>query len=490
MRRPTTYEGFGLTRNAAGTTAAPSARAVSLRVPPGLATAANRASWAVLVLGTGLAAGAIGGSGRTELVAAAALAIVAFLFVLTAPVGLIILTWCIGALVSPSNLPRLATISGVELYLGDLLLVVSAIAALRHLARKRRSAPIYGAPVVLTASIVALGLVTSDVSGRLSLLRVFLPVIAGLVIGLALPGGDDLWRVARWVFPALIITVPLVGGMSTPRWSGLAGGSNETALIAAITLVLGVAQRSRAAKVLLLSIGLAGLIGAKGITALLAALVGIAVLRRAHASRWASHLARFARSVPVAVLAAAALLLIPVVRPDVLTTVREHVRQAAGFSQAYGNQGNLLVGTSWSKEDDRAFADTAVKGLHNTYLDITLFLGLFGILLFLLLLYAVIWRADALTRAVACVVAVWFNTIGAFPGPGWGVLGLVIGATLAERTYAARARRTAAAGGSAWEFSGLGHHEELPVARDRNRRAGILDHVAPAGRPIPLSKGT
>lgn len=353
------------------------------------------------------------------------------LFVITAGPGPIVLVMTAAAVIHPTAWPPLGALWGGTFHYGDAtLLVVCATALLRCTSAPR-------APVlkVLTAFLL-FGVVRSatayGLDNTLSFLRVMEPVIAGAVVSLSLPRDFDLWRWARWGLLGALATVPLFGN-TMDRWYGLPGGSNEVALVAAVLLVIGAAEPNKFARTLFVASGLVGLFGARGIGAAAGALAGLAVLALGRSKRVQGVGAKHGINLLVfACAVTSAVMLIPVIRPDMHLTLQIHTLQAESFWGAF-EATNPMVGSGWSQVDPTALTDTYrythLEGLHNVYLDIAVYLGIIGSGMFLMLLWHT-WRPrDLVTRAVLVATVVWFNTTGAFPCAGWGVLGMAVAAS-------------------------------------------------------------
>ena len=126
-----------------------------------------------------------------------------------------------------------------------------------------------------------------------------------------------------------------------------------------------------------------------------------------------------------------------------------------------------MVGGGWSQVDPTALMDTYrythLEGLHNVYLDIAVYLGIIGSGMFLMLLWHT-WRPrDLVTRAVLVATVVWFNTTGAFPCAGWGVLGLAVAASTCRIPGLGRGKSTVP--------TPLSHHvQRLPPSAENRRQ--------------------
>ncbi|MGW0697746.1 hypothetical protein ACWD0A_00015 [Streptomyces sp. NPDC002867] len=358
----------------------------------------------------------------------------AVLFVCLAPRGLIVVVTTIAAVIHQAAWPQLGTFLGGTLHTGDAVFVAVCVAALLRCSSAPRT-PVLKFLVVFLLFGVARTVLNNGAESTLSFVRVMQPVVAGAVVGLVLHRDFDLWRFVRWGLLAVLVTVPLFGD-TTGRWSGLPGGPNEVALVAAVLVVLGAADSSRAARALFVLSGLVGLFGSRGIGASAGALAGLAVLalgRRQWNRAAGTH--RGVNILVVLVAAASAVVLIPQVRPDLHVTLWVHTVQAESFWGAF-EATNPLLGSGWSQVDPSALVDayrsTHIEGLHNVYLDIAVYLGAVGASLFLVILWHA-WRPrDMATRAVLVTTLVWFNTTGAYPCAGWGILGLVVAASACQ----------------------------------------------------------
>ncbi|MGW5851219.1 hypothetical protein ACWFQ8_25285 [Streptomyces sp. NPDC055254] len=399
-------------------------------------------------------------AGRTELALSILLPSAAVLFMAIAPPWLILLMTAVVVVISPTAWPHLGVVGGADVYLGDALLVLFSLAGLLRI-RDRSSRPVLGA----VGAFVLYGLVRDVLGGHaestMTFLRIIEPVMVCAAVGLLLPRGFDLWRTARWALLGVLATVPLFGDTRI-RWSGLPGGPNDVALVAAVLVVLGVATTNKPLRALFVLSGLWGLVGTRGITASLAALAGVAVLSLGRRQQARSGERGLLHPLTLACAATVACLAIPKIRPDLDVTLYVHTTQAQSFWSAMAST-NPLIGGGWSSVDSEAlvsaYRHTYLLGLHNVYLDMAVFLGGVGVGLFLLVLWRAWLTSDRLTRAVLVVVAVWFNTTGAFPGVGWGILGLVVAAC------AGRASPSAPSGGVAPPQAVTDPAAPVPVVR-------------------------
>lgn len=352
-----------------------------------------------------------------------ALAIVgAVAFAATAQPVLLVVTFAVAALVEPTSWPPLVGLGGVTVYLGDLLLLLATLTALLY---RGRSAPANTRRILalLLALLLLWVTVRSSIEGSVAFARVAAPVAAALALTLALPAEFDVLRPVRWVILVGYATIPLLGSTSG-RWSSLAGGPNETALVAASGLVIAARVRSP----LLGAASLAVLAGTRSISGATAALVGLLVLTLASRG---SALHKTGRLVVVGWLMVFAIAVLPLLRPDVGVTIAAHTYQANQLREVLAS-GDLLLGTGWANIDEALFRSD-ILGLHNVYLDVLAFSGVIGLTLFISLLVVAWRRSTPPGRALLAVWAVWINTTGAFPGAAWGVLGLVLAACVLGR---------------------------------------------------------
>jgi hypothetical protein len=360
-------------------------------------------------------------------------------FLLAAPDRLVALTLAVAVLSVPEAWPTLASPGGVDISVGDALAMLAVTTAL--LRRKASLSHSLGVAVVL---FLVTGVVNSDWDGAMAFLRMALPLAFGVSLGVFARPGLDLWRDVRWLCVLLVATAPLISD-SAARWAGFPGGPNEVGLVAAVLTVLGAAEPRRPVKLVLVAVGLAGLAGSKGIVSTIAMIAGLAMLSRLSPGGRLTR-TRMSRVHPLLIVVSAlvAVVVIPAVRPDLPVTLSVHAVQAGVFGTVVG-QGDPLLGAGWAQVDPAAFTGTPLRELHNVYLDVAAYLGLLGLVLFGLILLPVVRRADPLTRAVLCTVVVWFNTTGAFRGAGWGMLGLVLAATIVHGRAAGSAARPARA---------------------------------------------
>lgn len=347
------------------------------------------------------------------------LSVATILFIIAGRTRLVVWVMGAGFLVAPTTWPLLASLGPIDVYVGDLLLAVATVAALIRTKTSAQSKIVF----VLVLFIV-FGVARSEPTGIISFLRVVEPIIAGVALGLFLPPKYDLWRDVRWMCLTIIATTPLFGSM-TSRWSGLSGDANSIALIASVTVILGITQRDVVTRTLLVAVGLTGLIGARGITATIALVAGIATLSiLGQKVMFLGKLRRISASLVLAFSCTAALL-IPLLRVDGALTLKVHIDQASLFWNAFANV-NPFVGGGWDSTDPAVFTYTILKDLHNVYLDMIIYLGVLGVTLFGMLLVLMMRGSDPVTRAVLITAVVWLNTMGAFPGVGWGIIGLTI----------------------------------------------------------------
>ncbi|WP_433240116.1 hypothetical protein ACQPYK_33905 [Streptosporangium sp. CA-135522] len=392
--------------------------------------------FAVAIPGSAALLGAMVVWAKADVLAWAVLLVGVPLFVFAAPARLVVWGMAFCVLTVTAVWPKLTSVGGVDIYVGDAILLLTAVTALI-----RAKAVMWHRLITVVIVFAVFGVMRSDSTGAAAFLRMIEPLIAGVAVGMFLRPGADLWRDVRWIFVIMIATVPLVSDLSG-RWAGFPGGPNEIGLVSVVVMVLGTVERNRPTKLLLIGAGLVGLVGSKGISATVALIAGLAMLARMSESGWFAR-TRMRRVNPLMIALAGmlAVAFVPVVRPDLATTVDIHVTQAGVFGQLFAKT-DPLVGSGWANADQGVFVYTPYQDLHDVYLDITVYLGIAGIALFALLLWLALRAADPLSRALLVSVAVWFNTTGAFPGPGWGVLGMVIAAALCH----ARLRATAPTG--------------------------------------------
>ncbi|MET8383673.1 hypothetical protein ABZV14_11810 [Streptosporangium canum] len=418
-------------------------------------TSLRNLCFAVATSGSAAVLGAMVARDQMEVLAWAVLFVGVPLFVFAAPARLIVWVMAFCVLTVTAVWPRLTSVGGADVNAGDAVLLLTAAAALIRAKAGMRYVLIPVIPVL--AVLVVFGVARSEFSGAVAFLRVVEPLIAGVAVGLYLRPGADLWRDARWICVLMIATVPLVSDFDG-RWAGFPGGPNEIGLVSAVVVILGAVERNRPVKLLLIGAGLTGLVGSKGIAATVALIAGLVMLTRVSRSGWLAR-TRMRRVNPLVIVLAGilAVTFVPVVRPDLATTMDIHAAQAGVFGQLFAKT-DPLVGSGWGTVDRGAFAFTPYEGLHDVYLDITAYLGVVGIALFVLLLWFTMRAADPLTRAILVSVAVWFNTTGAFPGPGWGILGLVVAAALCH----ARLRAAGPAGPTGVPVPALPHDRARP----------------------------
>jgi hypothetical protein len=72
-------------------------------------------------------------------------------------------------------------------------------------------------------------------------------------------------------------------------------------------------------------------------------------------------------------------------------------------------------------------------GFHNMYLDVFAFLGLIGLMMFIATIVWLMRQEDVLVRAMVVLIAVWFNTAGAYPNLGMGLLAMCLAVALGNR---------------------------------------------------------
>lgn len=335
--------------------------------------------------------------------------------------------------------PGILSAGGVEVRLTDVvLLAVIAVVYLRTAPMNR------GSLFWMTVAMVAWGVVRSFPEGlepTVAFLRLVLPLVGALAISRLIPPGFDAVRIIRWFAVASVLTLPLFGSVGGGRHRGLPGGPNELGLVAACLVILALALRKgtrwREGQI---GLGLAGLALSGSIAAVLATVGGFIAL-----GWWVpkNRLGRRITSVlALAVVAPLAFMTIQYLRPDYRQTLTVHTGQARGAAVIF-ESGNPLVGSGWGgvQEIDADSpslrpqqVDDLGAGPHNVYLDWLVNLGIIGLAM-LLRWIALLLRATTLdVKAVVVVAAIWANSSGAFPGPLWGILGVVtiLGLTRAE----------------------------------------------------------
>lgn len=115
-------------------------------------------------------------------------------------------TWLVAAatLVAPTSWPFLGSPAGVDLYVGDVLLLTAVtVIALRH----KRHVGGYLWAVLLALTFLAV--VHADTAGIPSFGRIVAPLWLGLGLASILPARHDVWRDARWWCLALLASIPL-----------------------------------------------------------------------------------------------------------------------------------------------------------------------------------------------------------------------------------------------------------------------------------------
>jgi hypothetical protein len=272
-------------------------------------------------------------------------------------------------------------------------------------------------------------IVTSTGPGLVPLVHTFAPVAGGYLVA-SLCGSDHMWRAVRWWAIASILTAPLLTGDLSARWTGLPGGPNELGLLAAMLVVLAysapVGTRWRVAQV---ALGFAGLAVTQSISAGVAALLGVFLLRPYRPMRIPSPSA-------LKVALAAGVVAVVATRPDLVETLTVHGDQAAATAGVLEST-DWLTGGGWlhgaeqlvGGSIDTDYSSVLFDSVHNVYLQLLTDTGLIGLGLFLAALLATWRQSDRRGRAALATVAVWLNTTGAYPNAAWGLLGLVVAAT-------------------------------------------------------------
>ena len=364
------------------------------------------------------------GTGRHSTVSGLLVLGVAAWVIFAAPLRVVVWVAGAGALVAPTTWPVIASAAGVDLYVGDGLLLVAGVAAL-----VRRKRGLWLGMLGLVAAIFALVLVRSDLVGVIAFGRIIAPVVVLLLVAWVTPRGYDFWRDFRWGAVVVLASIPLTDGLAASRWTSIAGGPNETALIAAVALVLGFTHKASLWRYGLILAGAAALVGTSGIAGTVGAVAGVIVYS---VSSRGLHLGKGSPIVALWLILTA-VFVVPLVRPDMATSVAAHVFQARAFVEIVLG-GDPFFGAGWANVHVSAFTGSDILGLHNVYLDVMAFTGLIGSLVFAAIL-VVTWRqGDVVARSVLAVWLVWVNTTGAFPGVTWGVLGLILAAVACTRS--------------------------------------------------------
>lgn len=389
-------------------------------------------------------------------------------FVVAAPWPVVVRTAAIGMLIEPTVWPA-ASIGPLDLRVGDLLLglVFLVIAA-------RRRVPGGGYMWVLLSALTLYALARSDTDGDIAFLRIMLPLWLGVALAVAVPVGYQVWNDIRTVCLVILGSAILADGFPAGRWDSWAGGPNQTGLVAAVVIVLGLTA-TRRHRFIVVMLGLTALAGARSIAALLAAVVAVVIVSFA-ANR---HRLRLGRRAPVlaAYLVVMVAVVVPILRPDYVATIGRHLEQAQAFSIP-STAGGALAGGGWAHVDVRAFTFSEISGLHNVYLDWLAFLGVAGWLLFAALVATIFRQGDLTVRVALVAWLVWINSSGAFPGAPWGLLGLLLAAAAINR----RERRTHLVGSrSACSSFAMNAHSWSPagqLTRPRPSRGGLAEPSA------------
>ena len=377
----------------------------------------SRALFWPLVAGAGVIGGWLA-TQPTGLLATWVAVVLVVLVIFTGSPRLVVWLAGIGVLVDQGQWPIVAGAAGVDIYVGDLLALVAVAASLAQ-ARQRS---FWRRGMLLLALLLAWAVLRSDSVGQVAFARILLPLGVMLAVARLLPEGYDLRRDLRWFALAVLISVPLVEGGPASRWTSIAGGANETALIGAIAIALGFTYVG-AWRYLLWLVGAALIVGTAGITATIAT-VAVILYYAVASKRSTVRLGRGSLLLAIWIVLVA-VFAVPLLRGDISTTLNAHLFQVDKLS-AVLRSGDPVFGTGWTSINLAIFNNTDVIGLHNVYLDVLAYLGAVGLLLLLALLVAIWRRGDVVTRALLVVWIVWVNTTGAFPGTAWGVLAFVL----------------------------------------------------------------
>lgn len=384
-------------------------------------------------------------------VGAVAGVVAALTVLIRAPARLIVWMAGAGVLVAPGAWPIVASVAGLDVMVGDLLAILATLSAVLH--QRRRPWWLAFAVIVVLAVWAAL---RSEAAGDAAFARIVLPLLVMLAVSSALPEDYDLRRDLRWFPIVVLMSVPLLGGLDLTRWSSIAGGSNETGLVGALAIILGFTYTG-GWRYCLWPVGLVLLGGSAAIAATVA--TGAGLVYYAVAPRIASR--RLGSGSPLLALCGivAAAAVVPMLRVDLMNTIDAHLFQGSKLWVML-EIGNPTVGLGWGNVDRGAFVDSDVVGLHNVYLDVLVYLGIVGAVLFVSLLLLTWVRGDTVTRAFLLVWAVWVNTTGAFPGAPWGVLGMVI--TFAHLSHH-RIPRAKPAAQQTWGSPSTSTHKPSPI---------------------------
>ena len=349
----------------------------------------------------------------------------------------------VAVLVGPAEWPQLTSIAGVDVRLGDLLVVVVMTGA----ALVGRRGPVTRLHVA-TALLVTWGLVRAGIYGAdaVSFAKTVQPLVVGLAIH-RLAGGVDLGRVVRWFAGVSILTVPFWPsqygaqarrlGLSTERWAGLPGGPGELGLLSGALVVLAWRQLRGRQRLLTAGLGAVGLIGTKSVSATVAATVAL-LLSHPHRKGAFGRLRRRlgGRRVVLALVAAAVLVVaVPAFRPDAVLSGGLHASLARDGMKVVGAEANPLIGGGWTSADealgtsaDSTQRERDIAQVHNTFIQWAADLGLIG--LGLLVWWAVTLlrrlRTAPISFGLTAMVLVFMNSTGAFPSSSWGLLAVLM----------------------------------------------------------------
>lgn len=330
----------------------------------------------------------------------------------------------VAVLIDRRALPSLAEVGGMDIRLNDPLLLLALIVAVIRGRRVSTVHTLVPAAVVIGWALARTGLT----EGAISFVRVVGPtILLGFVLPRLFRDADTLWRVVRVACVGLIMSAPVLttpeGDVINPgvtRYSGIVGGPNELGLVAAALIGLGWNTRGFS-RAVYLAVGAVGLWQARSISSVLAAALAVIVAQLV--SPEATKARRVFSPLLLTVFVPTAVLLVPVLRPDVSDTLSIHLEEARSISNAL-RIAHPAWGTGWSQDVNQALQPGDVT-LHNTYLDWLAYLGLIGLLMLVAWLAVIGRAADHFGNTVLAAALVWLNTSGAFPSIAWAFLGLV-----------------------------------------------------------------
>lgn len=354
--------------------------------------------------------------------------VIVALVVLGAPVRMVLWIAGTGVLVDQGTWQVVQSVGGLNIYTGDALAAIAVMAALAH----TRHRTLWRAPLVLIIMLSTWAALRSEQLGLIAFGRILFPLVAMLfVVRIIDEKHYDLRQDLRWFPLAALASVFLLSGASAGRWDSIAGGPNQTGLVAAVAIVLGFTYHGRW-RLILWATGALLLVGTASITASAAAVLG--GLFYAVSTKRTTRVRLGAGSPLLAIFAVIlAVLVIPLLRLDLVSTTDAHLFQVSKFGRVL-HDGDWLLGTGWASVDRSAFFDSDVLGLHNVYLDVFAYLGAVGFAVFFTLLLVIWLRADVVGRSLLVAWLVWVNTSGAFPGTAWGLLAFIVAfAALRER---------------------------------------------------------